>query len=159
MSTHDCRINGDIQLKDGVTREQVKAALFGFLDHNQTNFERREQKGEISHEESNGSLYLDIKFRAYGGFHNEEAEDLAKNLAELTEDGEFFEVIDDDTGDDGARRTPYFLAAPQKGQLEYGIQAMSDLIRPLVGNERFEAIVNGIRKAAEEANNTKGASA
>lgn len=156
---HDCRINGNIQLKDGVTRDQVKAALSGFLDHHQANFERREQKGEIYYEESNGSLYLDIGFSGYGGFHNEEAEDMAKDLGELSEDGEFFELIDDDTGNDDARCTPYFLAAPEKGRLEYGIQAMSEWVRPLVGNERFKAIVNDIRKAAEEASNTKGASA
>mgnify|MGYP000020475938 CR=1 FL=1 len=158
MSSHDCRIEGNIQLKDGVTRAQVEASLSAFLEEHQSNLTAMETEGEFDFREDNGDLYLSIPFHGLGGYHDDSVERLAKNLAELSEDGEFFEMFDDDTGDDEARCTPYFLAAPEKGQLEYGIQAMSDWIRPLIGDERFDAISNEIRKAGEDFRNTQGAS-
>lgn len=160
MSSHDCRIQGTIQLKNGVTRDQVKAALSEFLEEKcQADFEELVAgEEEITYYDGN-ILHLNIRFHGYGGFQSDAVDALAKNLAELSEDGEFFELIDDDTADEEAQCMPYFLAAPEKGQLEYGIMAMSDWIRPLVGDERFESIANGIRQAAEEARNAQGASA
>lgn len=158
MSSHDCRIEGNIQMKEGVTRAQVESALSVFLEEHQTNLTVLETNGGFDFREEGGDLYLSIGFFGVGGYHSDPVERLSKNLAEISEDGEFFEMFDDETGDEDARCTPYFLAAPEKGQIEYGIQAMSDWIRPLIGDERFDAISNEIRKAGEDFRNAQGAS-
>lgn len=146
MSKHDCRLSGVICLKDGVGLDEVRAAFAEFLDSQCLRFEDLVREDELSLDEG-GYLYLGVRFFAYGGYQNDDVDGLARALAGLSEDGEYFEVFDYDTGDDDARCTPYFLANPEKGKVEYGIMQMMDWVRPVVGEEKFASIVEQIRSA------------
>lgn len=145
MSSHDCRVEGCIDLKPGVNRAQVVAVLDAFLTYHDLNLMHLEKEGGVEHDESGDQLYLSIRVFGFGGHANEQADDLAKSLEAIAADDQYFEFIDDDTGEDDARCSPYFIGDPRRAQLEYGIQAMGEWVKPVIGEAQYAELVGKMR--------------
>lgn len=151
MSSHDCRINATLSLRDDVTEDQVRAALAGFLEANDLDFDDEVKSDAITFDESEGSLLLSIDFSGYGGYQNEGCDALALGLAEIVGEPSYFEMLDEDTGDSDAACVPYFIGRDSvqkaRSRVVYGLEQMEQWLSPVLDAEALAAAMNAVRSA------------
>jgi len=145
MSSHDCRVSGSIKIRHGVTDEAIKSTLETFLAEHNLDYDELVADGI---EFDGAVLHLGINILGYGGYQNDSLDALTESLASITDECGFIELLDFDTGNSDVACTPYFIgadaASKQKAQLLYGIDQAEPWLRPVIGNEAFDALTRQV---------------
>ncbi|WP_018608172.1 hypothetical protein [Uliginosibacterium gangwonense] len=141
MSSHHCAIRASLKLKPGVSLTEIKIACEPLEDLVGKSFD----KMDIHFAE--GELVLDyIDCWTDGvGYHNQNLDELADNLASLVSEPDWIELLDDDTGADD-KIDVYFVAGSGEAlmqiQLKYGVERAREFIEPLVGRDTFNSMAD-----------------
>ncbi len=143
MSSHDCAVRGNINVRDGITDSQVRAAIQPFLiKDGRSDFDEQVTEGNIEFDGS--ALSFSLNFYGYGGYQSDAVDMLVQQLETIVDGHAYIEVMDFDTGDLDAACCPQFIATDEVGRqaarLEYGILQMTDYVVPVVGKEAFETL-------------------
>lgn len=153
MSSHDCRVEGVVSLKEGVDEAAVRVALSSLLEFAGVEYDALVESGDIRLEE--GTLYLSVEFSGQGGYLDDDLNGGIQSLSEIAESGEWVDVMDFDTGDSDAANVPHFLGSPDEkrlGRLKYGLGEMERWIQPLIGTDSFQEVVDSIKSRFAAAN-------
>lgn len=148
MSSHDCRLSVSLNLKEGITEDDVRDALAPFLDEHGLDFDAECQSdgdtAGITLDLESGSLEVSLDVSGYGGYVNDDCDALVVSLAALIDGPDFFLFEDFDTGDSEAACIPYFIGATPleqaKSRLSYGIQELETWLSPVVHPTVLESI-------------------
>ena len=150
MGSHDCRISGQLTLKEGIGAVEVKTAMTEFLTKVNRDFDESVAHENLTIEGSD--LYLGLDIHSYGGSRNETVALLATALARIVDGGGSFELLDYDTGDRDAVCCPYFVGNDKEreiARLQYGITQMEDWVRPIIGDQKFQVVLSAILGGGE----------
>lgn len=151
MSSRDCCIVGQLDLRNGTTMDQVREAMVSFLAGDDAEFDRQAEDGNI--DVDCGVLLLHVDFKGYGGAGNDEANQLAESLGRICAGPGWFEVLDLDTVDQESAVTPYFIGNDSErriARVEYGLQQMERWVAPIIGREKVQMIRDEISSMVSE---------
>ena len=157
MSSHDCRLSGVLSLAPGATKQQIKKAVQGFLDHYNVGWRvvRASDAASVGFEgvefdPAAHQVSFDANIHAYGGYDNDEIDEMCEQLASQLDGPNQLVLHDYDTGDSDEAVTPYFLGpTPQdraRAQVEYALDAFAQFAVEPLGQDAVEYLRNLVEK-------------
>lgn len=144
---NQCDLYGQLTLKEGVTMNHMRLAMHNFITHFGLDFDHCEASGHIEIEQTGGSLTLSLCIEniwGHGGYLNEPIDELCSQLGPFTSTPGWLHLIDQDTGDSSAARTPYFVgtdaSAISLARLHYALEQFKKHVGGSLSNQSIQAV-------------------
>lgn len=144
---NQCDLYGQLTLKEGVTMNHMRLAMHNFITHFGLDFDHCEASGHIGIEQTGDSLTLSLCIEniwGRGGYLNEPIDELCSQLGPFTSMPGWLHLIDQDTGDSSAARTPYFVGADAEAislaRLHYALDQFKDHVGDSLTDQSVQAV-------------------
>lgn len=144
MSSHDCRIEGCLPLRDGVSEKELIQAVQPYLDAQSLGFNTEKEAGNIEVKDGCFAFSIDVSGRS--GYRDDQLIELAYRLNRLVRSGSYFRLKDYDSGDLDNAIVPYFVGSSdddlEQARLIYGTDLMREWVEPVLGERFVSALCN-----------------